>query len=52
MNALAYFGQQTIQAGVIDSNNQFTTTGTIANETEMNNIKYQVNADPVAESGT
>ena len=52
MNALAYFGQQNIQAGVIGTNNQFTQTGNITSEADMNNIKYQVNANPVAETGT
>ena len=51
MNALMYFGQQNIQAGVINDG-QFTTTGTIASETDMNNITYQVNTDPLATGGT
>lgn len=52
INALAYFGQQKIQAGVIGTNNQFTTTGTITSQTDMDNIKYQVAANPTAADGT
>ena len=52
MNALAYFGQQTIQAGVIGNDGQFTQNGTITDQTQMNGITYKVNANPVAETGT
>ena len=46
MNALMYFGQQTIQANsdVVDS--------IITSQEQMNNITYQVNADPTAQDGT
>ena len=48
-----YFGQQNIQAGVIDSNSgQFNTTGNIADQNAMNNITYQVNANPTEATGT
>ena len=47
MNALAYFGQQTIQAGVASGAN-----ATIDSQTAMNGITYSVNADPLANEGT
>ena len=47
-----YFGQQKIQAGVIGDDGQFNTTGTIADQDQMNAITYQVSADPVATNGT
>ena len=52
MNALMYFGQQKIEAGVIDTNGQFTTTGNINNANDMNNITYEVKADPTAAGST
>ena len=47
MNALAYFGQQTIQAGVASG-----ASTTISNQAEMNAITYSVNADPLSSEGT
>ena len=47
MNALAYFGQQKIQAGVASGANT-----TITNQDEMNKITYSVNANPLEAEGT
>ena len=47
-----YFGQQKIQAEVINTEGQFTQTSTINNENDMNNITYNVDANPVATNGT
>ena len=44
MNALMYFGQQTIQAN--------STQTTISNQEQMNAITYSVNADPLATDTT
>ena len=48
MNALAYFGQQKIQA----SAEGLTTTNTITSQAEMNKITYSVNANPLSSEGT
>ena len=44
MKALAYFGQQTIQAN--------STNTTISSQEQMNGITYSVKADPLATDGT
>ena len=51
MNALAYFGQQTIQA-VAPSANVGTAENPINSQENIDKITYNVNADPVAETGT
>ena len=47
MNALAYFGQQTIQAGVASG-----ASTTISSQDQMDKITYAVNANPLAANGT
>ena len=44
MNALAYFGQQKIQAS--------STNTTISSQEEMNKITYSVSANPLEAGGT
>ena len=51
MNALAYFGQQTIQA-VAPSANVGTAENPINSQDQINQITYKVNPDPIASDGT